>query len=80
MENIIFEDTIKGADSINTVTFTSITGVRSDVIVYTARDSAQDVGTVDLKNVKHLIFRNISIYGQHRSPMYYSKAVMLRTE
>ncbi|MGI6291234.1 MAG: right-handed parallel beta-helix repeat-containing protein [Bacteroidales bacterium] len=79
VENIIFEDTIRGADSINTVTFTSITGVRSDVIIYTARDSAQDVGTVDLKNVKHLIFRNISIYGQHRSPMYYSKAVMLRT-
>ena len=78
VENIIFEDTVRGADSINTITFTSTTGVRSDVIIYTAKDSAQDIGTVDLKNVAHLVFKNISIYGQHRSPMFYSKAVMLR--
>lgn len=78
VENIVFEDTIRGSDSLNTVTFTSTTGIRTDVIIYTARDSAQDVGTIDLKNVKHLVFKNISVYGQHRSPMYYSKAVMLR--
>ncbi len=79
VENIIFEDTIRGSSATNTVTFTSITGVRTDVIIYTVRDSAQDVGTVDLKNVHNLRFSNISIYGQHRSPMYYSKAVMLRS-
>ncbi len=79
IENIIFEDTIRGTDSINTVTFTSTTGINSDVIIYTAKDSAQDIGTIDLKNVKHLIFSNIAIYGQQRSPMYYSKSIILRS-
>ncbi|NLE64144.1 MAG: hypothetical protein GX612_09970, partial [Bacteroidales bacterium] len=78
-ENIIFEDTIRGCNATNTITFTSTTGVRTDVIIYTATDSAQDVGTIDLKNVKNLIFKNIAVYGQHRSPMFYSKAVMLRS-
>ena len=78
-ENIIFEDTIRGCNATNTITFTSTTGVRTDVIIYTATDSAQDVGTIDLKNVKNL-FKNIAVYGQYRSPMFYSKAVMLRSE
>lgn len=78
IENIILDDTIRGCNATNTISFTSTTGIKEDVIIYTALDSAQDIGTIDLKNVKHLLFKNIAIYGQHRSPMYYSKAVVLR--